>query len=132
MKIALNNSKGFSLVELLAVITIVAILAAIAYPNYLKYVINSNRSDAYSTLINVQLDLEEYYNENNQYPTSLTGFTTTSPKGFYTLSISTSGTPPNAYTLTATAGGSTIQNEDTGCTAISITNAGARTPADCW
>ena len=49
------SEKGFTLVELMIVMSIIAILAAIAYPSYTDYVRKSRRADAQAALANVQL-----------------------------------------------------------------------------
>ncbi|MBI5783276.1 MAG: type IV pilin protein, partial [Gammaproteobacteria bacterium] len=56
------------------------------------------------------------------------GLSTTTPQGYYTLTIPAANT--TSYTLTATAVG--IQTGDTRCPTLTLTSAGAKTPAICW
>lgn len=62
--------KGFTLIELLIVVAIIAILAAIAVPNFLEAQIRSKVSRARSDMRSLATGIESYYVDNNQYPAS--------------------------------------------------------------
>jgi prepilin-type N-terminal cleavage/methylation domain-containing protein len=62
------NSKGFSMVELMAVTGIVSVLASVAIPQFNSYRVKAYNSAALSDLKNVQTILEAYYEDNNSYP----------------------------------------------------------------
>lgn len=62
--------KGFTLIELLIVVAIIAILAAIAVPNFLEAQIRSKVSRARSDMRSYATGIEAYYIDNNQYPLS--------------------------------------------------------------
>lgn len=64
-------SRGFTLIELVIVVLIVAILAAVAIPSYRKYVIRSHRVDAQAALIDVAAREERYFYSKNAYTDSL-------------------------------------------------------------
>ena len=111
--------KGFTLIELMATVLIIAILAAIAIPIYQKYVIETNRKAAMTDLQACAQAMERYYAQNNTYTGATLGTTTgslypsTSPQNGaarYTLSIS--NLTDNSYTLNATPIGGTIQESD--------------------
>ncbi|PCH60708.1 MAG: hypothetical protein COC05_03630 [Gammaproteobacteria bacterium] len=56
-----NKIKGFTLIEVLIVVAIVGILAAIAYPSYVEQINKSRRADAQTALIELAARLQEYY-----------------------------------------------------------------------
>jgi prepilin-type N-terminal cleavage/methylation domain-containing protein len=69
-----KKSEGFTLVELMITVAIVAILAAIAYPNYRNYVIRGQFADATQALAGVRANMERYYQDNRTYA-AIGGFT---------------------------------------------------------
>jgi prepilin-type N-terminal cleavage/methylation domain-containing protein len=62
-----GRSKGFTLIELMIVVTIVAILAAIAYPSYRNYVIRGQLVDATQALAALRANMERYFQDNRRY-----------------------------------------------------------------
>ncbi len=62
-----NRKHGFSLIELMVTIAIVAIIAAIAIPSYTSFQKKSRRGEAHSGLNDLAARLEQYYSENKQY-----------------------------------------------------------------
>ena len=67
----LKNSKGFTLIELMIVIAIIGILAAIAIPQFSKYRERAAKATAISDAKNLANELESYYADNQSYPPSL-------------------------------------------------------------
>ncbi len=63
-----KDQKGFTLVELMIVVAIIGILAAIAIPQFAKYRARAQNSAALSDLRNLRTDMEGYYAENQLYP----------------------------------------------------------------
>ena len=63
-----RNQKGFTLIELMIVIAIIGILAAIAIPQFSSYRAKSFNSAAISDVRNIRTDLEAYYAEWQAYP----------------------------------------------------------------
>ena len=68
MKVPRKGEKGFTLVELMIVVAIIGILAAIAIPQFTKYRARARNSAALSDLRNTSTDLEGYYAEWTEYP----------------------------------------------------------------
>lgn len=62
-----RTTHGFTLIELMVTVAIVAILAAIAYPSYRDQVNSSRRSDAQGALSSFALAMERYYTSTNSY-----------------------------------------------------------------
>ena len=130
--------NGFTLIELMIAVAIVAILAALALPSYQSYVRKGNRGDATSLLQAVNLAQEKHRLGNASYAATFAALSppcscsSTSERGHYTVAVS--GASATGYTLTATAA-SSMQQADTGCTAITLTVNGGNTsyaPNACW
>ena len=82
----MNNSKGFSLIEVLMVVVILAILTAIALPSYQNYVTKSKIKEAQSNLIALSLSVEQIYQRNLTYPIETLSTTDTVKNQFSTWS----------------------------------------------
>ena len=63
----MKRSRGFTLIELMIVIGIVAILAAIAIPSYTDYVRRGRITEAISTLAGMRVKMEQYFQDNRSY-----------------------------------------------------------------
>ncbi len=123
---------GFSLIELMIVVAIAGILAAIAYPSYQQYALETKRADAHATLLRIATVQEKFFSNNNAYATSTTtlGYAAnpaTSNDGYWAISIT--GVGPAAFTLSAAPTGGHV---DATCGGITLTSAGLRGPAACW
>ena len=62
-----RDKKGFSLVELMIVVAIIAILAAIAIPSFLRFAMRSKTAEATSNLAGIRTGEEAYRSENDEY-----------------------------------------------------------------
>ncbi|WP_040239234.1 type IV pilin protein [Chromohalobacter japonicus] len=65
----MRRAHGFSLIELMIVLVIIGILAAIAIPSYTDYVRKANRADAQATLTQWAYRMERQYTQDNLYDT---------------------------------------------------------------
>ncbi len=147
------RSGGFTLIELVVAMVIVAILAAIAIPGYTSYVRKGRRTDAKSALLDMASLEERYFSLNNKYSTTATDFGYTafpvtigsSSTLDYQVITPTmqlpSSTAPASYTLQANAYGD--QQNDTQCATFTLdstgvqksaTSAGSNNtePGTCW
>lgn len=125
-------SGGFTLIELMIVVVIVGVLAAIAYPAYQDYARETKRADAHAALLRIATLQEKHFSNNNQYANSTTtlGYAANpaiSNDGHWAVSIT--GVGPAAFTLRAAPAGGHV---DADCAAITLTSAGLRGPAACW
>ncbi len=137
---ARRRSRGVTLLELLTVVVVVGILAAIAVGSYRNYLLRANRTEGRMALLRLQAAQEKFFLQNNAYATAAQlstappaglGIPATTQSGFYTITLNV----PNATTYTATATAAGGQVDDTAaCRVLTINEIGTRTPAgnDCW
>lgn len=122
-------AKGFTLIELMIVVAIVAILAAIAYPSYQDSVRKGRRAEGKEALLRIQLAQEKFRVNNAAYAAdgTLGDFSTK----WYTVTV----TANSATGFSVSAAGKGDQANDTGCTplTLAVANAGeTRGPDGCW
>lgn len=128
--------KGFSLIEMMIVICMIAILGAIAYPSYQSQVQQARRAEAKKALLAAAQAMENYYSLNGMtyLGASITGIAGSSkiPKDgadhFYTMAVSSSR---SSYELTAIPVGNQAADP---CGTLSFNRNGIRTAAEsyCW
>ena len=138
-----RRQLGITLIELLTVVAIIGILAAIALPAYRRYVVRANRTDAKTALTQTAHALERCYTNSTPYAydgavcTAAVTLPFTVPSGAYVISATVR--TPQAYTLLATAQGPQAA-DDAECANFSLTETGAQTvsgtltatPERCW
>lgn len=118
--------KGFSLLELMVAVAIVAVLAAIAIPSYQAHVVKGNRAAAQSFMMDVANREQQYLLDVRSYTTSLTTLGMAAPADVsknYQISITANLTPPS-FTITATPVAGAQQASDGNLT---LDSSGAKT-----
>ncbi len=124
------NRKGFSLIELMIVIAIIAILVALALPSYTRYIRKANRGEAQQLLLNWANNQEIWRANDSDYATVGEIPVPTHTRYTFTLPTSTATT----YTLTATPIGDQAKDEERGdpCDPLSLDQSNSKSPANCW
>lgn len=141
-----HKARGVTLIELMIVILVIGILAAIATPSYRKYMIRSQRSEAKIALLQLQTAQEKRYLQQNSYTNDVTGSVSALPPGLglsnvsetqkYDITIPTFAADGQSYTATATP--KYGQADDSDCKNFTINergvrgNSGTLSPEKCW
>ena len=131
------TARGFTLIEVMIVVAIVAILGAIAMPAYTSYLRRGDQSEAFTNLSAARIAMEQYYQDNRNYGSSGTTCGATLPTGTYFTYTCATASSAQAYTLTATGKTSTRVNgyvyttNESGAKATT-TFAGSAVTKSCW
>jgi len=137
-----DKQKGFTIVELLVVIVVIGILAAITVVSYTGITQKANTTKALSNAQSVQNVAEVYFAQNQVYPSTIANFTDSTLAAKLPTNITVSGTAP-----TASNGQTNIQYENcsagatgaritywsySGTTGLTVINAGSPTGCTTW
>lgn len=137
------KSKGFTLIELMIVVVVLGVLAAIALPAYQDYTKRARRADAKTSLLELQMAMEKWRANNPSYTTDMTDLgyagasNQPSKEGYYILDIP-SATSAAGYTLTAAINPATAQKgDDCGTFTVTVSTGGESYTAagndnNCW
>ncbi|MEL7537457.1 MAG: type IV pilin protein [Pseudomonadota bacterium] len=132
--------RGVTLLELMIVVVIIALLAAIGYPSYAEYSLRAGRTEGRAAVIQYAAEQEKFYLNNNTYATSMAqlrgagGATYTTPNGQYEISIENANA--STFRLVATYTG-TAAGEAGRCQRMWIDHdaefgSSPKTPDVCW
>lgn len=140
--VGVSRSGGFTLIEMMIVVAVIGILAAIAYPSYQEHVRKARRADAQTALLELAQFMERHYTANGKYLTDANVAPTLpfsgAPKDgatkYYDLSFASAPTA-SSYTLRAVPKGAMASDT---CGTLTLSNTGAKgqatgaSLATCW
>jgi type IV pilus assembly protein PilE len=123
---------GFTLIELMIAVAIVAIVAMIAVPSYKAQLVKGRRSSAEAALMDIAQREQQYLLDVRGYAYSVAALNTTTPvdvSNYYTITFPNPVAGPPNFTAVATPIAGTAQAGDV---TLTIDNTGAKTPANTW
>ncbi len=135
-----GTAAGFTLIELMITVAVMALLAAIAYPSYVRYTSRANRSAVESFMLEVSSRQERYLVDTRSYAPDLGALSMTTPNSVsphYNVSITNVTTNPPGYQVDAVPIGSQL-SDDAACGTLSLSSTGAKAAsgaggeAVCW
>ena len=139
MTLTSSRARGFTLIELMIAVAVVALLAAVAYPSYKSHLAKGRRADAKQALLELAQTLERFYTERGTYAGAALGSSGVYPAvsigGYYTMAINSQNA--DGFTISATPRSS--QTGDA-CAVYQYNQAGEKTvssaatltAAQCW
>lgn len=139
----MQRQGGFTLIEVMVTVAIVAILAAVALPSYTEYVKRGKIPEATSTLAELRAKMEQYFQDNRTFATACAAGATLPPSSpqvkYFAFACSNLGA--TTYTITATGNAAqmngftyAIDQANTRTTALTTASGwvGADTTYNCW
>jgi type IV pilus assembly protein PilE len=137
---SLANSRrqsGFTLIELMVTVAIVAVLAAVAYPSYQSHLRKGRRAQAQAYLMDIAQREQQYLTDNRAYAVDAGGVTAattlsapavpTDIASYYTVTTAARAGVTPSFIVTATAQGAQVKDGN-----LTIDETGAKTPAGSW
>lgn len=125
----MRATAGFTLIELMVVVAVIAILAGIAYPSYQEFIRKTRRAAAASCLLEAAQYMERYYTTKLTYVGSNATWPCPEASPHYDLKIT--NVAARTYSVTAAPAGS---YSDPTCGTLTVTHTGEKTPttSGCW
>jgi len=132
-----SRSGGFTLIELMITVALIAIVARIAFPSYVEYLKRGNRSSAQSLMLDLANREQQYLLDNRSFlGGGASAVTTLLPLGvpqevstYYTMTITATAGPPPTFEVKATPKAGTVM---AGESPFTLDQDGTRLPAGKW
>ena len=129
-----TRANGFTLIELVVVMVVLGILAAIAIPNYSEYVQRGHRSAAQAYISDLASRQVQFFIDRRAYADTVAALNVPAPAEIanrYTVTIAAVAGPPATFTVTATPSGAQASDR---CGVMTIDQTGTKGAAGtrCW
>lgn len=132
-----SRASGFTLIELMIAVAVIAVLARIAFPSYMEYVKRGHRSSAQSLMLDLANREQQYLLDNRSFlGGGASAVTTLLPSGvppevssYYTMTITATAGPPPTFEVKATPNAGTVM---AGEAAFTLDQDGTKLPAGKW
>ena len=123
---------GFTLIELMIAVVIVAILAVIALPSYAEFIKRGTRADAQAFLMEISLRQQQRLVDRREYASTIADLGLALPRSLtdkYAVSMSAPAVVPPTFTISAVPQGAQTTER---CGTLTLDSAGQRSPSRCW
>jgi len=130
-----RRARGFTLIEMLIVVAMIAILAGIALPSYREYIKKSHRSEAQAYLLMIAARQQQFLVDTRAFsaltPDNIASQPSHVTSAYGTVTMVTTAGPPPTFAITATPQGSQTSEK---CGTLTINQTGTKTAAvsGCW
>ena len=130
----MRRMRGFTLVEIMIVVAIIGVLAAIAFPSYQNHIRKANRANAQAFMAEVVQKQQIYLSTARSFAATLDELQlvpSVDVSKYYTFTLTPIAGPPIGFSLSAAPKAGTIQQHSTEPT-LTIDDKGTKTPSDKW
>ena len=133
-RIRVTRQAGFTLIEVIVVMVVIGILAAVAIPNYSEYVMRGHRASAQAYISDLASRQAQFFIDRRRYADTVAALNVPAPAEIanrYTVTVVAAAGPPSTFTVTATPNGPQAGDR---CGVMTIDQTGTKVAAAtrCW